>query len=398
MELQGRNLSLRMNGEDVKLLQEKLRQLGFSLNDREGFFDKTTFQAVQALQKGHGLPATGMVDETTAKLIGTLGDTLQPKAEPIGKEDWSKQFVVTGQIRQADGSPLVGGVVRAFDKDLRSENQLNETTSAKDGHYEITYTSAHFRRAGKQSADLVVRVFNASGSLLAASPIIFNARPEETVDLVIRVEGYRGPSEYERLILELIPLLEDVEIAGVERPTLIDKIADLKEDEGHQEITFLAGETGKDPQHISFLVQAAVLAKETGGALDGSTKINSVLPEAFYGLFRQNLPTDFPSLLAYPSQVLRGALENALRANIIPAKLSNQIDSIIEGLKEQAVEQALRSADDKGRASLGDLLSSSLLAKEEQKTFLKLYLTHKGPVEGFWKALGEHPQFKAHVA
>ncbi len=84
MQLQGRNLSLTTNGEDVKLLQQKLRQLGFSIDDTEGFFDKTTFQAVHALQKEHGLPATGVVDETTAKLIGTRGDALQPKAEPAG--------------------------------------------------------------------------------------------------------------------------------------------------------------------------------------------------------------------------------------------------------------------------------------------------------------------------
>jgi hypothetical protein len=37
MKLQGRNLSLTMNGEDVKLLQEELRQFGFSINDRKGF-------------------------------------------------------------------------------------------------------------------------------------------------------------------------------------------------------------------------------------------------------------------------------------------------------------------------------------------------------------------------
>src|SRR5438876_5763133 len=282
MQLQGRNLSLTMNGEDVKLLQEKLRQLGFSLNDREGFFDKTTFQAVQALQKGHGLPATGMVDETTAKVIGALVDAVQPKPQPDGKEDGSRQFVVKGQIRLADGSPLVGAIVRAFDKDLRSEERLNETKTDKDGHYEITYTSAQFRRAEKGSADLIVRVFNTSGSLLAASPIIFNARPEETVDLVIRAEEYRGPSEYERLIEELTPLLEDIKIEGIERPTLIDKIADLKEDEGHQEITFLAGETGKDLQHTSFLVLSAVLSKATSATRDGLPKIHLVPPESFY--------------------------------------------------------------------------------------------------------------------
>lgn len=38
MQLQGRNLSLTTNGEDVKLLQQKLRQLGFSIHGRDGYF------------------------------------------------------------------------------------------------------------------------------------------------------------------------------------------------------------------------------------------------------------------------------------------------------------------------------------------------------------------------
>jgi hypothetical protein len=412
------SISLNARGTEVKNLHDRLGKLGFVIPKQEldeQVFGTGTQDALLQLQAKYKLPGTGVFDdatkaalakavagtgvvgETSAKLPGALGDALQPKGEPAGKEDGSKQFVVKGQIRQGDGSPFVGGVVRAVDKDLRSEEQLNETTTDKDGHYEIMYSAAQFRRAEKGSADLVVRVFNASGSLLAASSIIFNARPEETVDLVIRVEGYRGPSEYERLIVELTPLLENVRIAGLERPTLIDKIADLKEDEGHQEITFLAGETGKDPQQISFLVRAAVLTKAIGAPVDEFPKINVVPPEAFYGLFRQNLPTDLPSLLAYPPQVWRSALENALRDNIIPAKLSDQIDSIIAGLKEQVLEQALRPAGDKARASLGDLLSSSLSAKEEQKTFVELYLAHQGPVKDFWKTLGERPEFKERI-
>src|SRR5205823_3360323 len=66
-------------------------------------------------------------------------------------------------------------------------------------------------------------------------------------------------------------------------------------------------------------------------------------------------------------------------------------------LKEQVVEQALQPADDKARASLGDVLSSSLLTKAEQKTFVGLCLPHKGPVEDFWKALGERPEFNERV-
>ena len=42
MQLQGRNLSLTMNDKDVKLQQEELLQLVFSINGSEGYFAKTT--------------------------------------------------------------------------------------------------------------------------------------------------------------------------------------------------------------------------------------------------------------------------------------------------------------------------------------------------------------------
>lgn len=63
----------------------------------------------------------------------------------------SKGFIVKGRIRQANKSPLVNGVVRAFDKDLRSEQLLGEACTDKEGRYEISYTRAQFRRAEKKS-------------------------------------------------------------------------------------------------------------------------------------------------------------------------------------------------------------------------------------------------------
>ncbi|MFL5661392.1 MAG: peptidoglycan-binding protein, partial [Ktedonobacteraceae bacterium] len=163
------SISLNARGAEVKNLHDSLGRLGFVIPKQEldeQVFGTGTRDALLQLQAKYKLPSTGIFDdatkaalakavaetglvgETSAKLAGALGEALQPKVEPAGKEDGSKQFVVKGQIRQADGSPLVGGVVRAFDKDLRSEDQLNETTTDKDGHYEITYTSAQFRRAG----------------------------------------------------------------------------------------------------------------------------------------------------------------------------------------------------------------------------------------------------------
>jgi hypothetical protein len=58
MKLQSRNLSVQMQGEDVKLLQSELRQLGFTIPAEEiewKTFGLGTHQAVVELQKKHGL-------------------------------------------------------------------------------------------------------------------------------------------------------------------------------------------------------------------------------------------------------------------------------------------------------------------------------------------------------
>ncbi len=122
MNLQGRNLSIAMQGEDVQLLQQELRQLGFPIEDEEAVFGESTRQVVLRFQKQNRLEPTGEVDEHTAKLINALVDGRQPEPSP---NDQPKQFIVRGQISQPDGSPFVGALVRALSQELRDhERQL----------------------------------------------------------------------------------------------------------------------------------------------------------------------------------------------------------------------------------------------------------------------------------
>lgn len=334
MNLQGRNLSVTLQGEDVALLQRELRQLGFVIAQTEiqaKNFRQTTQQAVRTFQERQGLPVTGVVDERTAVAINAAVDALQPQPQPASPtqpqpspQPQPPRFVVKGQVRQADGRPLAQGRVRAFDVDLRYEEPLGEATTGPDGNYEISYTAQQFRRAEKKSADLVVRVFSPEGSLLYTSPIKFNAQPVEIVDIFLGEQ--REPSEFERLIEELTPLLVTVRIEGIAQPTVMDKLADLKE----EDVAFLTGETGGNPQHIAFLALAHTRAKETR------------LPaEAFYGFFRQNLPNDLPALLALSTEVMRHALESSIQQNIIPAKPKNELENILRDLQALEVEQPL---------------------------------------------------------
>src|SRR5262245_28143507 len=139
MKLQGRNLSIEMRGEDVRLLQMELAQIGFQISPNEigaAVFGPSTLQAVKDFQKVHGLPTNGIVESTTAAAINQAVDALHP-APPSAKG----HFVVHGTVRNADGGPALLQV-RALDRELRHSVTLGVTTTNKDGTYQIAYSAA----------------------------------------------------------------------------------------------------------------------------------------------------------------------------------------------------------------------------------------------------------------
>jgi hypothetical protein len=375
MNLQGRHLLRDMEprtGDDVALLQRELQQLGFDISEKERnerFFDDSTHEAVVMFQEMHDLVPNGIVDEGTAAMINRMvdGDGEQPPP--------AKPFVVNGRVVHVDGRSFAGGLVRAFDKDLRSEEELgDEVPTDAQGRYEIRYGPEDFSRVEKDSADLIVRAYNADKRELGSSPILFNAGTEETIDLVLGEGVYRGPSEYEQLEEELTPLLQGL------------PFAELTEDEKHQDVTFLSAETGQDPERIVFLIVAHRLMQQTD------------LPaEVFYGFFRQNLPTNLPALLAQAPEVQRRALETAARENTIPARFGDEIDEILERLKQLIVRQAFEQPAEDGKTSLTALLGTTLEDEKRHEEFLSAYVNHTGPIEKFWEDLRAKPEFADRV-
>jgi hypothetical protein len=238
-----------------------------------------------------------------AKREEVVNLTLPPPEPPVAPHR------VQGHVRGLDGSPLAGLSVRAFDRDLPSLNRnelLGEAVTGKDGFYGIEYTAAKFSRAEKETADLQVRVYplnmSAARTPLAESETRFNATPEETIDLVVTVKQYQGPSEYERLLSAVAPLVEGVPIANLTA----------------EDIDFLSGETGLDGKHLTLLSQAHRLAKGT-----------DIAATLFYGWFRQGLPADWEQLRLRRVSTLRKALLDAIAQNIIPAILPGDIESML---------------------------------------------------------------------
>ncbi|HEU0305060.1 MAG TPA: Tc toxin subunit A, partial [Gaiellaceae bacterium] len=228
-----------------------------------------------------------------------------------------------------------GQLVRAYDKSMRSEELLGEATTDASGVYEITYTRARPARADKKMVDLRVTVLNHAGGEVASTPVIFSAAPVEVApDLALEL------SEYERLTAELRPLMRDVEF----------------EELTADDVAFLTRQTGIEAEQITWLAEAAGRARDVGA--DRGSRVKPIPAEAFYGLFRKEIPTELEALLRTPLETLRAAFEAAVAEIIVPATLRDQVDEILKTLQALQVELTLAPAKDDEPPSLGDLIGA----------------------------------------
>lgn len=74
------------------------------------------------------------------------------------------QYRVTGVVVQDEtGQPLVGLVVRGWDKDLVFDDHLGDTVTDVDGRFVLKFTDEPFRHVFDQNPDLYLRIYDPSG-------------------------------------------------------------------------------------------------------------------------------------------------------------------------------------------------------------------------------------------
>jgi peptidoglycan hydrolase-like protein with peptidoglycan-binding domain len=397
-----RDIYLGVRGQDVKLIQNSLNKLGYDIpvdEASQGMFGFKTEEAVKRFQENNNLKPTGVVDKQSAAKMRNLmkrisgnkelqsryySPTLQPPPpsppSPEISEAGSK-FKVEGKVVDAAAQPFPGGIIRAFDVQLRAENLLGETTTDSGGYYNIGYIPSN-----STEINLRVTAYDTYNKELASSPVHYCAGNNMTIDFSLDRDAYHGLSEFERLEIELIPLLRGSSLS----------LAQLTEDEEHDDITFLSGKTGRPALHIAFLSLAHRLRRET-----------DISAEIWYGLLRQGLPTQLPNLLRQSPEVQRRALEIAVKDNIIPMRFGDQLDDVSARLKQLIVRKALEPQDQghprpvdhqASKATLGQLVSTVLPDRTKQEAFLSEYLNNEGkPISEFWKQLRSRPELCNHV-
>ncbi len=240
---------------------------------------------------------------------------------------------------------------------MKDNALLQEFQTSANGTYEIKYLPK--REAG---SDLLVQILSKDGEVVATSPLILEAAHTQTVDLVVHHDAYPPETELAELQKRIKPFL------GNKNPATLDR----------ETVGYLAGKSLTNPVHIAFWVQANRLAKEIG--MD--------VAEAFYGMFRSNLPTSLPALVGQDADAQKKAVEAAIVANIIDEKVAKQLDKVLDKLAKQNVDQLLETPDTPaGTASLGHLLQVAGISEDQKRTFATTFAKHNSTSSAFFEDL-----------
>ncbi|KAF3925456.1 hypothetical protein ABW21_db0206159 [Orbilia brochopaga] len=248
-------------------------------------------------------------------------------------------YSVSGTVTYPSGEPAAGLLVVAYDKDLRSKQELGRAATDSTGAYSIKYTPDKFARSEKGSADLSMLVSTrASSEALfetGVADVYYNAPTQATVDIQISSlpKGYCD-DEFSNILRTITPLLDGA------------KIEDLQEDSENFDITFLNKETGIDQDKLEQFVYAHQLAVKT----------KVTYPAFFYGVFRENglqqsdavqygpqpvvalgaAPAPiFFSIVLIPTDKLKTLIDKAVNTdNYIPKSIADALPTIIRLLTQ----------------------------------------------------------------
>jgi hypothetical protein len=382
MILQGRNLSLGMQGQDVLLLKLELYLLGYeevfapprthrpaNWPDPE-VYDNHVVAAVKKVQRDCNLPDTGSVDESTANCIN----------EALEQSD---RYAVYGRVFGPDGQQLPDVKVELLERDMPSLEAVRKGSSVlgenRSGSYGflIPYSADQviYAEAEPIAPDLQIRlpeitVDGEAGGEVVTSSIYYNASRVQIIDLELTPVQARqvqagGLSEFE---------LNDRRAGRVARGIPPQAWTD-------EDLAFLHGETGIPPEQLHFLKLEAEY-----------WQITNLERSVYYGLLRMGLPTDLRLLLALSEDEWLAALKQALAQNIIPATIEPSLDEIILRLRQEKI----RFIADEGQSDdpgINVSLKLALPDRQLRERFAREYINFQGDVEAFWQGLTDDPEF-----
>jgi hypothetical protein len=279
---------------------------------------------------------------------------------------------VEGRVTSRVSAGIGGLRVLIVDKGVGGDLQLAETTTNEVGAYRVTLSDSAARQRGKLQADLQVRVFAGDG-MLGASDVRYNASQRETLNVLLEDSATSAlRSEHEVLTAAL-----GSQFSG--------KLADLKETDGQQDITYLANKTGWDARAVALATLADQYSTRATSPAGGA----GIHPALFYALFRAGLPANDAALYRANADTVAAIWKQGIAQGVVPAHLEADIPAALDQFKTLSARQMLSGPAVSGLSSLSEVLAVSLpnadTAQREQ--FVGLQIQHQGEPAKFWDAV-----------
>ncbi|ADY57565.1 spore cortex-lytic enzyme [Syntrophobotulus glycolicus DSM 8271] len=102
------------SGQEVKSLQKKLSQLGYSVGAIDGKFGSATEQALKRFQKNRGIKTDGIFGDETAKELNRVsGESKNAGGKAVGYKSSDLNLLARAVYSEARGEPYIGQVAVA---------------------------------------------------------------------------------------------------------------------------------------------------------------------------------------------------------------------------------------------------------------------------------------------
>lgn len=445
MNLQGRNLQLKSQGADVRLLQFELGLLGLDINEREVFenlFGDSTQAAVKQVQEKQRIPPTGKVDENTARRFNALvqqstqGDKaiqqLRSEVERTLEQIEALTPDTANLLKQIErftqtlkGYTLALETLRSFDAPEDEASQVAKLIEVGERQLERLSHPAEDDDTdnGKEKAQVRGQVTQRGGAGISSAQVralnmgMLSARTQELgstqtnkdgsysihytrekgkpVDLVVEVLGREDSQVITRSPL-VVRAAQDQVINLIVENSAYPPAAEFDEIEARlsplldgarideldsDAVSYLAAKTGISPVRISEYVQAQRFAQ-----------VSQVSAQVYYGMFRANLPVNKPALAAQDDDLLRRSITAAAEANVIDPNLAKQpeiIERAVAAVNQEMVATILEQPElPDGSASLGVFLDIAGLNDAQKQMVVRHVQRHpRRRGANFWEEL-----------
>lgn len=302
-----------------------------------------------------------------------------------------RKYSVKGIILEKDYNPAAGYTIEVLDKGLVTDTVLATTKTKDNGSYEVSFGSDAFGKTGKQTPDIFLKI-SAGKKESFATKVIYNTSTVTEINYVTGDADFPQESEFEKIAAKLNPLLKN------------NSIKEIKLGENNNPFLLIREKTGEQEQKLKWFVTAHQLSTETklppefyyallrnGLANDPaihltemfSKDIDSIgsllkrfkrkeIPDDVFASLSPDADTTIVSLINLSDESIPGALDLAIKNNIIPARFQSQ---------RKALDKEWNSLKTKYRVKQKNefekLLGSTRLKPEHIKVISGLFEKHQ---------------------